>query len=320
MNRFVVAALALASFLPVGSGAADLLSVRPPTGEGDRHYWLGIMRGFYVFTPAEMSAATGLAADEIVAELDRMNLPNPALVPRHLSGSPLRVLPYPGGRHPRLGFLDGAIDPQRETKFGVFTPWEDGAGYVVVDLPEAIFSNLGLTYLAHTHIPTLWDQRGVTLRPLEWNRRDNGLEIERTLPNGIAFGAKVRSSPTEVRMELWLRNGTEGKLTGLRVQNCVMLGYAPGFTAQTATNKVFRPPYAAARSDDGRRWVITAWSPNQRCWANADCPCLHSDPRFPDCAPGQTERLRGWLSFYEGDDVQSEFDRIEATHWARGTD
>ena len=34
------------------------------------------------------------------------------------------------------------------------------------------------------------------------------------------------------------------------------------------------------------------------------CPCLHSDPRIPDCAPGKTQRLRGWPSFYEGEDVQ----------------
>ena len=24
-------------------------------------------------------------------------------------------MPYPGGRHPRIGFLEGAVDPQRET-------------------------------------------------------------------------------------------------------------------------------------------------------------------------------------------------------------
>ena len=65
------------------------------------------------------------------------------------------MLPYPGGRHPRIGFLEGAIDPQRETKLSVFTPWHDSS-YVVADVPEAIWSNLGLTYLAHTHIPTIW--------------------------------------------------------------------------------------------------------------------------------------------------------------------
>jgi hypothetical protein len=52
----------------------------------------------------------------------------------------LFVLPYPGGRHPRIGFLDGAVNPQRETKISVSTPWDEQS-YVVVDLPEAIWSN-----------------------------------------------------------------------------------------------------------------------------------------------------------------------------------
>ena len=207
--------------------------------------------------------------------------------------------------------------PQRDTKVSVFAPWDDG-GYVVVDVPEAIFSNLGLTYLAHTHIPTLWDSQGTTLPRLEWQRHTDGsFTSERTLPNGIAFGAGVRPTTTELRMDLWLRNGTNKKLTSLRVQNCVMLGFAPGFAAQTTTNKVFQSPYAAARSDDGRRWVITAWTPVQRCWGNELCPCLHSDPQFPDCAPGETQRLRGWLSFYEGTNIQAEFQRIESAGWRK---
>jgi hypothetical protein len=205
--------------------------------------------------------------------------------------------------------------PQRETKVSVFTPWDEG-GYVVVDVPEAIFSNLGLTYLAHTHIPTLWDLQGITLPRLEWQRRaDGSLSYERTLPNGITFGATVCPAATDVRMDLWLRNGTKERLTGLRVQNCIMLGYAPGFADQTNTNKVYQPPYAAVRSDDGRRWIITAWDPVQRCWGNEMCPCLHSDPQFPDCAPDATQRLRGWLSFYEGAAIEAEFQRIEATGW-----
>jgi hypothetical protein len=237
--------------------------------------------------------------------------------PRRAPGEPLRVLPYPGGRHPRLGFFDGAVMPQRETKVSVFTPWDDG-GYVVVDVPEAIFSNLGLIYLAHTHIPTLWDQQGITLPRLEWQRRADGtLEAERTLPNGIAFGARGTPTSTEVRMDLWLRNGTKDKLTGLRVQNCVMLGHALGFAAQTTANKVFQSPYAAVRSDDGRRWVISAWDPVQRCWGNEQCPCLHSDPQFPDCAPGDTVRVRGWLSFYEGADCETEFKRLDAAGWRK---
>jgi hypothetical protein len=205
--------------------------------------------------------------------------------------------------------------PQRETKLSVFTPWDD-ASYVVVDLPEALFSNLGLIYLAHTHIPTVWDLQGISLPRLEWQRDAQGrLHVERLLPNGIAFGAVAGAAPTEVRMELWLRNGTTEKLTDLRVQNCVMLGAAHGFRAQTDTQQVYRPPYAAVRSTDGRRWIITAWEPQDRCWGNPLCPCLHADPAFPDCDPGQTVRARGWLSFYEGEDLERELRRIEQTGW-----
>jgi hypothetical protein len=116
-------------------------------------------------------------------------------------------------------------------------------------------------------------------------------------------------------MEMWLTNGTPETLTDLRVQNCVMLKGMAGFEDQTNDNKLFDKPYVAARSRDGRRWVVTAWEPCHRAWANAPCPCLHSDPKFPDCAPRQTRRLRGWLSFYEGEDVRGEFKRIDATGW-----
>lgn len=293
-----------------------LTDFRRPANDADLRDWLENMVVFHRFTAGEVSAATGLTLDEVGAALRKFDLAGKAPPPR-APGDPLRVRPYPGGRHPRLGFLEGAVMPQRETKVSVFTPWDD-RGYVVVDVPEAIFSNLGLTYLAHTHIPTVWDLQGVTLPRLEWNRRADGtLDMERTLPNGIAFGTKATPSPTEVRMDLWLRNGTRDKLTGLRVQNCVMLAGAPGFTAQTLTNKVFKSPYAAVRSEDGRRWIITAWDPVQRCWGNDQVPCLHSDPQFPDCAPGDTARLRGWLSFYEGGNVEAEFSRIEQTGWRK---
>ena len=45
---------------------------------------------------------------------------------------------------------------------------------MVVDVPEAIWSNLGLTYLAHTHVPTIWTQQKLDLLRLEWNRRADG--------------------------------------------------------------------------------------------------------------------------------------------------
>lgn len=291
----------------IGAPAAQL---RLSTSEAELRYWLANMTA-HRFTLDEMSEVVGFDTNKL-AQLLR----EPGVRPIRATNS-LLVLPYPGGRHPRIGFLDGAIDPQRETKFSVFLPW-DSSSYVVQDLPEAIFSNLGLTYLAHTHIPTIWSQKGVVLPPLEWKRNaDGSLESERVLPNQIAFGAKVTPGADVVRMELWLRNGTDKPLTGLRVQNCLMLKGAAGFNAQTNANKVLSSPYTACASADRRLWIITAWEECNRAWANPPVPCLHSDPKFPDCAPGEIRRLRGWLSFYEGADVETEFKRIEASGWRK---
>jgi hypothetical protein len=118
-------------------------------------------------------------------------------------------------------------------------------------------------------------------------------------------------------MDMWLTNGTEHLLTDLRVQNCVLLKAAEGFAQQTNENKYFSGSYVACHSPDKRRWIITAWEPLHRGWANAPCPCLHSDPKFPDCAVGDTKWLRGWLSFYEGSDIDAEIARISATGWQR---
>ncbi len=289
---------------------------RKPSGDEKLRYWLTNMKT-HRFTLPEMMAATGLSSDTLAAAIDRFEIDKLIPVP-HGDSVPL-VLPYPGGRHPRIGFRDGAIRPQRETKVSVFTPWADG-GYVVADTPEAIWSatpdGRELLYLAHTHVPTKWSKQGVELEPLEWQRNEDGtFEVERRLPNGVAFGAKIVPVKGAVLMDLWIRNGTEKTLSGLRVQNCVMLKDAVGFDDLTTENKLLEQPYAVCRNGEGNRWVITAWEQCVRPWGNEHCPCLHSDPQFTDCRPGDTQRLRGWLSFYEGTDIQSELKRIDTLDW-----
>ena len=160
-------------------------NTRPPKDETDLRYWLENMVTHHRFQMDEVSAATGLSFKDIASALRRLEIP---ASPEVSSLNGLRVMPYPGGRHPRIGFLDGAIDPQRETKISVFTPW-DPSSYVVVDVPEAIWSNLGLTYLAHTHIDTVWSKDNIALPPQEWQCRAGGtLRLARTLPNGLQFG------------------------------------------------------------------------------------------------------------------------------------
>jgi hypothetical protein len=280
--------------------------------------WLENMVVYHQFSPAEIVAATGLSPAEVTKAIREFKL-HEVQRPKRFADQPLTVLPYPGGRHPRIGFRDGEIRPQRETKCSVFTPWDPNA-YVVVDVPEAIWLDTEtgpqLLYLAHTHIPTIWDKQDVELPQLEWeSQRDGSLTMTREFPNGIKFGATVNPKSDSVRMKLWIHNGTGKTLRGMRVQNCVMLARASGFAAQDNLNKIFRPPYAACRNEDGTRWIITAWMPCHRTWGGEDCPCLHSDPQFPDCDPGQTQEIVGWLSFYEGTNLEEELARIAATKW-----
>jgi peptidoglycan/xylan/chitin deacetylase (PgdA/CDA1 family) len=291
---------------------------RPPADDADLRYWLENMVWRHRFSPAEIGAATGLPEAEITRVLHELDI-RPGNAPPRGPDDPLLVLPYPGGRHPRIGFLDGAIRPQRETKVSIFTPWDETA-YVVADIPEAIWNEPDgrreLFYLAHTHIPTMWDRQGIELPRREWEREASGLlRCERVFPNTAILRVEVRPERSAVRMTMELTNRSEQTLRGLTVQNCVMLKGAPEFAALANDNKTFRDPYVACRSTSGNRWVITAWENCQRAWANPPCPCMHSDPKFADLAPGESSLLQGWLSFYEGTDLDAELQRIERTGW-----
>jgi hypothetical protein len=316
-SRGVVSEAAMAEYQRALETYSDLTPVddsedvqrnaRPLASQADRDHWLENMILHHRLTPHEIRVATGMSIDEATAAINRV-LP---VDPQAKTEPPeLRILPYPGGRHPRRGFLEGAIDPQRDTKVSVFPPWNDG-GYAVIDVPEAIFSNLGLTYLAHQHIPTIWTEQSIELEKLEWKERDGGLEYSRELPNGIAFGGRVSKLGGAAAMEMWLRNGTKEPLTGLRSQVCVMMKGLVGFTSQRSRLQIVREPYVAVKADDTDRWLITAWAPNNRAWTNPPVPCVHSDPIFPDCPPGETVRARGGLWFYEGEDVEAELAKLK---------
>jgi peptidoglycan/xylan/chitin deacetylase (PgdA/CDA1 family) len=285
----------------------DGSNARPVKTDAELAGWLANMLA-HEFAPSEMGAALGLTADEVEAARRRLKVE-----PERAKDGSLLVLPYPGGRHPRTGFRDGAIRPQRETKVSVFAPW---GGYVVADVPEAVWFAPGgkreLLYLAHTHVATVFDKQNVRLDPLEWTwDKDGSLRIERTLPNKITLASRVTPGKDGVRMEFKITNGTGEKLTGLDVQMCVMLAGLPGFADRTNDNKVFAKPFAACRDKSGKRWVITGWEECGRAWGNPPCPCLHSDPRVPDVPPGESRTVRGWVSFYEGPDVEAELKRLK---------
>jgi peptidoglycan/xylan/chitin deacetylase (PgdA/CDA1 family) len=330
-NRFTVIALRdLAKFVDPAVNPTDPFGViqdrknllvskrdgdnaRPAKDDAELRYWLESTLVQHRFSNAEAGAALGLTADQVIEATRRLGI-DVIKRPVRREGEALRVLPYPGGRHPRLGFRDGMIRPQRETLVSVFAPWAQG-GYAVADVPEAVwFAPKGkpeLLYLAHTHVPTIWDKQGVTLDAREWTRKaDGALTLERTLPNKVTLAAFLTPGRDGVRMEFRVHNGGVEKLTGLRVQMCVLLAHLSGFEARTNANKVLAAPFAACQDATGQRWLITGWERCGRAWGNAPCPCVHADPVVEDCPPGATQGVRGWLSFYEGTDIAAELRRL----------
>ena len=119
----------------------------------DLEYWLRNMIQYHHYNWEEVEKVTGLSEDVLKSRAQAMGLNASLPAEPDKNEQAIQVMPYPGGRHPRIGFLDGAICPTRGTKASVFLPW-DPASYVVIDFPEAIYSNLGETFLAHTNNPT----------------------------------------------------------------------------------------------------------------------------------------------------------------------
>ncbi len=264
-------------------------------------FWLPNMLFDHGYTVEEAALTCAYSPEEMQAKIDAFEFK----LSEKNSGS-IKLRPYPGGRHPRIGFLEGAIDPMRGTKISVFPPWENG-GYVVVDLPEAIFSNLGLTYLAHTHVPTIWDEQHTFIDNVDWTaRQGGGWENAWRLPNDIRFGGSAVPDENGVNFTLWLENGTDEALTDLRTQVCLMLKGAVGFNEQREDGRRFEDGVAAIQSDDGHRWILVAFNRYGRVWGNPPVPCIHSDPILPDAAPGQRVEVMGRVWFYEGDDIDGE--------------
>jgi peptidoglycan/xylan/chitin deacetylase (PgdA/CDA1 family) len=220
---------------------------RRPNNDQELAFWLQNMLAYHQFSLVEGAAGTGMPPNEIEHAAERLKLLENFTGTMQKEGEVV-VMPFPGGRHPRTGFRDGAIRPQRETKLSIFLPWQDHA-YVVADVPEAIWwetpRGRELLYLAHTHVPTTWDREGIELPPVEWRKTPQGWEVSRTLPNNVVFGARAIAKRNEVQLELWMQNGTNEPLDGLLVQNCVMLAGAMGFDGMSNENKVFASPFVA---------------------------------------------------------------------------
>lgn len=300
---------------PRAHSADPVLPTEMEATRGELAYWLENMIRYHRYTWEEAAEVTGLSVELLKKRRRELQIDTSPPLPQSAAEA-IRVLPYPGGRHPRIGHREAAIDPVRGTKASVFLPW-DKAGYVVIDLPETIetLSDELVLFLAHTHVPTIWTTRNMWLENVDWDRgRDDTLTRRHLLPNGVSFGARIEPQGAGVRLELWVQNQSSQTLQGLQAAICVMLKGAPDFNRQTRDNKIFRCPISAVRSVQGNRWTLVGWDRCSQSGGHPDVPCLHADPLLPDCPPGETVRVQGRLWFYEGGKIHDELERA-ALRW-----
>lgn len=207
--------------------------------------------------------------------------------------------------------------------------------YLWLDFPEAIFTNQGLLFLSHVNppIPTVY----ADLPAVAWTRLPNGIGFERVLPNGVEFvGSITHAASNAVDLELRLKNGTPQPLTTITLQTCAFLRAIKEFADYTRDNRFvhvagagWMPMSAAMELQDGDApyrvgWrtrgkrvadlpvVLTVSKTQQRYMAftwgtstlsmvsNANHPCVHADPQFPDLEPGADATIRGRIAFIEG--------------------
>jgi peptidoglycan/xylan/chitin deacetylase (PgdA/CDA1 family) len=318
----VIAMRDLASYLPENPPQDPMLNYRYPEKEDklldlpdevvatrkNLDYWLTNMFQNHNFTLDEMVRATGMDSALLNLHLAQLG-PKKQESPKNKK---IKIKPYPGVRHPRIGFKDGMLSPMRGTKASIFLPWAPEQ-FVVLDLPEALFSQLGLTFLGHKHIPTVFDYQKVVIPNSDWTVLENGgLSNRWELPLNIIIGTEIQPGINSVDLKLWMQNNSDTTFTGLKTQVCIMLKEAKQFEKLSNENKIFDSPVVAVHSKNGKQWIFTAWDNCHHAWGNKACPCLHSDPQLQDCKPGETVSVTGKIWFYQGDNIQNELERIKS--------
>jgi len=270
-------------------------------------YWMENMVIYHKFSKDEIQQVTGFNSIEIESIKDKLDLTGL----KDKFEESIIVKPYPGGRHPRIGFKDGMRSPMRGTKASAFLPWNKN-DFIIIDLPEAISSQYGLTFLGHKHIPTIFDYQLIPIANQDWQIiEDGGLKNKWVLPNNMSISTEIHPGCESIDLKLSLYNGTQDTVfSDLRTQVCIMFKNASEFNSQTNDNKIFECPVTAVHSADSSKWIITAWEHCHNAWGNEDCPCMHADPVFPDCPPGEVVQLSGKIWFYDGNDIHAEINKI----------
>jgi len=224
-----------------------------------------------------------------------------------------------------------------EQIFWISPPWPSSE-YIYVDFPEAIFVGDTLAYLSHVNrkLPTLFNYK---LPKVQWKDNGDVISYERNLGNYLDFGGEASiSGSNSVSMKLWIKNKTDKNLENITLQTCAFLYPIKEFSLGSNSNKYVHTkdsgwislnklwpipdnvsengaysigwrsgpalcdlPVIITSSQTGEHHVAMTWFENTISFVgNANHPCFHADPYFPDIKPGETATILGKMIFYEG--------------------
>lgn len=215
--------------------------------------------------------------------------------------------------------------------------------YLWLDFPEALFANGALYFLSHVN--PKYPSRFENLPAVEWHTQADGLNFERTLPNGVRFGGTLsRQAHDAVALALFIENSSNETLREIRVQTCAYLRALREFGAFTNDNKfvhtptgwmsltnalqptnedgtyrvgwrggkrVADAPVIVCQAADAAHWIAMTWyTQTFNLTGNSNHPCLHADPFFPDLKPGDRALVRGAI-FFGNDALDTLLSRVE---------
>jgi hypothetical protein len=210
--------------------------------------------------------------------------------------------------------------------------------YIYLDFPEAIFIDQQLIYLSHIsdRFRAMYNYQ---LPKVQWKGNDSILYYDRNLGSKIFFGGEVKiENEDSVSLKLWINNLTEDTLKNILLQTCSFLHQIKEFDIKSDSNKFihtkgkgwitledalsnrnslpadgkFRAgwregpavsdiPVIIATSVNKTHFVAMTWFENTYSFiGNAEHPCFHADPFFPDIFPGETKYIHGAIIFYQG--------------------
>lgn len=240
---------------------------------------------------------------------------------------------------PRLRVVPAHFPDHPSASVTVHHPWEaEGASNLM--LPENLFAGQDVLFTGQNwvEVDARYPQAlQPDVREIVPGRL---VRYEHKLGDEYVLRARAEVKDGGVDLELTVENKTDAALEGLRAQVCLGSQRVADFASKSLDGVVvpvdgkMRPltevanvgawdglkRYVPVRADEARsdglteadlaliglvnggssRTIGVSWQGARFLIANGELSCIHADPYFPDCPPGESVTARGRIFFAEG--------------------